>query len=221
MSFKTNICKECGIGYSVRPYRREKTLFCSFKCGGRFRARTTLNVGPKPHMVGNNLRAGLRPANAFVSNEIRGSANPNWKDGLELLCNHCGTGFSQKPWMARQNGVAKFCGRPCFEASGCFDGEKSTGYVGGVTTYRGKGWPTIRAAVVADQDGNCDSCGKHVGKSLPVHHKRPFREFTSADEANERRNLIGLCQSCHMKVEHAYNQPDMFCASRSIQEAAE
>jgi predicted HNH restriction endonuclease len=34
-----------------------------------------------------------------------------------------------------------------------------------------------------------------------VHHIRPFREFRDSAEANQRENLIGLCQSCHMKTE--------------------
>ncbi len=36
---------------------------------------------------------------------------------------------------------------------------------------------------------------------MPVHHKRPFRLFWFASEANRRSNLVGLCQSCHMKIE--------------------
>lgn len=197
------VCLECAGPYWVRPYRVSKTKFCSFECGGRYRARETLNTGTKDYMRGNKHRVGLRPSNAFTPEEVRGSANPNWKEGLELTCEHCSSTFRQKPWLARQNGVAKFCGRACFEASGCFVGENSTSYVGGVTTYRGKGWLTIRAEVVAEQNGCCDRCRRFVGKSLPIHHKKPFREFDSAEEANDRSNLIGLCQSCHMKEEAA------------------
>jgi predicted HNH restriction endonuclease len=36
---------------------------------------------------------------------------------------------------------------------------------------------------------------------LPVHHIKPFREFDHPEEANKPENLIGLCQSCHMKRE--------------------
>lgn len=224
----TNTCIECGAGYWVKPYLREKTKFCSYECGGRYRARVTLNVGTKDYMIGNKFRVGLRPSNAFKSEDVRGSANPNWKEGIDLVCEHCGSGFKQKPWLARQNGVARFCGRECFEESGCFDGEKSPHYVGGITTYRGKGWLTIRVAVVEDQGGNCDMCGVHVGQSLPVHHKRPFREFETAEEANVRDNLVGLCQSCHMKSEPRRrfvpandNQPaDLFSTNHHTQEAA-
>lgn len=43
---------------------------------------------------------------------------------------------------------------------------------------------------------------RHVGKSLPVHHVKPFREFRTVEQANARSNLVGLCQSCHMRREH-------------------
>jgi len=199
----TNQCVECGTSYWVKPYRRPTSKFCSFECGGRFRARETLNVGPKDYMRGNTLRKGLRPANAFTSEQVTGADNPRWQEGLPMVCDHCGAAFNQKPWLARQNGRAKFCGRNCFEKSGCFVGVRSSSYVGGPTTFRGKGWPVARAQVVAEQNGCCDCCGRDVGKSLPIHHRKPFREFATAEEANQRSNLVGLCQSCHMKEEAA------------------
>ena len=34
-----------------------------------------------------------------------------------------------------------------------------------------------------------------------VHHKIPFRSFTSIEEANRLENLTTLCRTCHQKVE--------------------
>ena len=202
------VCEECQTAFRVKPYRVGKARFCSFACGGRFHARTRLNTGSKAYMRGNQLRKGLRPTNAFKSEDVRGAASKKWKDGLSLVCQRCGVDFRQKPWVARQNGVARFCSKACFTASGCFQGERSSTYVGGATTYRGRGWLIARAEVVADQEGCCDSCGKVCGHSLPVHHIRPFREFATAAEANARSNLIGLCQSCHMKEESTFRAPE-------------
>ena len=204
---KSKRCEVCGEPFLVKPYRDSTARFCSQKCGGVWHAQTRLNNGPKPYMVGNKLRLGLRPSNAFTSEQVSGSGNPRWQEGLTRACLHCRAEFKQKPWLARQNGAAKYCGRKCFEASGCFVGDKSSGYVGGITTYRGKGWLIARSAVVAEQAGKCAECAKNVGTSLPVHHKRPFREFATAQEANARANLIGLCQSCHMRAERRIPQP--------------
>ncbi len=202
-------CEICSAPFSVKPYRKDKARFCSFVCGGKWHAKERLALIDKSYALGNKWRAGLRPANAFVAGEASGSNSPAWKEGDRRSCEKCGKDFNQKPWLSRQNGPARFCGRACFEASQCFVEEKSSVYVGGPTTYRGRGWLKIRAEVVADQLGDCADCGKHVGKSLPVHHKRPYREFDCSDTANARDNLVGLCQSCHMRHER-----------RQLQEAA-
>jgi hypothetical protein len=197
----TLYCEVCGGAFNVKPYRRKKARFCSQKCGGVWHAKARLNTGTKPYMLGNKHRVGKRPANAFTSDQVRGEANPRWQDGTERECEHCGQAFRQKPWLERQNGPARFCGPECFVASDCFVGEKSPTWVGGPQTYRGRGWKAARAAVVAEQNGTCADCSKVVGESLPVHHRKPFRLFASAEEANQRSNLVGLCQSCHMKAE--------------------
>jgi DEAD/DEAH box helicase domain-containing protein len=47
-------------------------------------------------------------------------------------------------------------------------------------------------------------CGiAEQGLTHHVHHKKPFREFGSPEEANKLSNLITLCPTCHRKVEQA------------------
>lgn len=68
----------------------------------------------------------------------------------------------------------------------------------------GPRWPEIRKKVIV-RDGNiCQVCGC-VGSAsfLHVHHKIPFRSFTSAEEANRLENLSTLCPDCHRRVEEA------------------
>lgn len=211
-------CEICETKFFVKAYRRDKARFCSQKCGGVWHARERLASISKDYMKGNKFRVGMRPTNAFAPENVKGAGSLNWKEGTLRQCEHCSAGFRQKPWLTRQNGPARFCCKDCFTASGCFQGDRSSSYVGGKATYRGRGWSKVRAAVVAEQSGNCDECGKHVGKSLPVHHKRPFREFETADEANQRNNLIGLCQSCHMKMEYRRPRLALEPALQPVQE---
>jgi 5-methylcytosine-specific restriction protein A len=82
-------------------------------------------------------------------------------------------------------------------------GEKSPFWVGGETTYRGKGWVEARLSAVERDKGVCQSCGKVVGRSISVHHIKPFRLFDNIKDANALDNLICLCQSCHMRIEYA------------------
>jgi DEAD/DEAH box helicase domain-containing protein len=55
------------------------------------------------------------------------------------------------------------------------------------------------------RDGfSCQVCGRPEGdQAHHVHHKTPFRQFSSLSEANRLDNLITLCPSCHRKAETA------------------
>lgn len=228
-------CEVCGCIFHVRKYRALSARFCSQVCGGSWHATTRLAHMPKPYMVGNQFRKGLSPGNKGIPGP-RGENNPNWKPRTIRTCEHCGESFSRPIWVEKQNGPQRFCSRECFANSGVFVGESSPCWVGGPQTSRGRSWPSARARVVREQEGACARCNALVGKSLAVHHIRPFRLFASSDEANVRTNLIGLCQSCHMivetesseracrRIEQAQRQTDLFIhpadPERGYQQAA-
>ncbi len=87
----------------------------------------------------------------------------------------------------------------------------------------GADWGKIRDRVRARDKYQCQVCGvtepdpstlrhgereanRQDGATLrarqhDVHHKTPFRSFTSAADANRLDNLTTLCSSCHRKVE--------------------
>lgn len=48
----------------------------------------------------------------------------------------------------------------------------------------------------------CQSCGKpEMGQQHHVHHKIPFRQYSSYILANQLDNLVTLCPSCHRQAE--------------------
>jgi DEAD/DEAH box helicase domain-containing protein len=67
----------------------------------------------------------------------------------------------------------------------------------------GPGWARIRDAVRKRDGYRCQVCGapETGSRQHDVHHKIPFRAFTSATDANRPENLVTLCPSCHRKVE--------------------
>ena len=66
----------------------------------------------------------------------------------------------------------------------------------------GPGWAKIRERVRARDGFKCRVCGaSENGRQHDVHHKVPFKAFTSREEANRLENLTTLCSSCHRKVE--------------------
>ena len=66
----------------------------------------------------------------------------------------------------------------------------------------GPDWPRIRDRVRARDKYTCQVCGAvETNRQHDVHHKTPFRAFTSYAEANRPDNLTTLCPSCHHKAE--------------------
>ena len=66
----------------------------------------------------------------------------------------------------------------------------------------GPEWARIRERVRARDGYKCQVCGMpETTRQHDVHHKIPFRAFTSLAEANRLENLTTLCASCHHKVE--------------------
>ncbi len=66
----------------------------------------------------------------------------------------------------------------------------------------GPNWKYIRDQVRQRDEYRCQVCGisettiKHA-----IHHKIPFRTFSSHVQANRLDNLVTLCQSCHQRAE--------------------
>ncbi len=66
----------------------------------------------------------------------------------------------------------------------------------------GSDWIRIRDSVRARDKYQCQVCGAlETVRQHDVHHKIPFRIFTSNEEANSLENLTTLCRTCHQKVE--------------------
>jgi len=68
----------------------------------------------------------------------------------------------------------------------------------------GPNWSTQRDRARARDGYRCVSCGvPEEGHAHHVHHKVPFRTFSSYLEANRIANLVTLCPRCHRRVEVA------------------
>ena len=75
-------------------------------------------------------------------------------------------------------------------------GELNHMWKGGKVTYRGKGWKGIRTQVIRRDSNKCRRCDSV--DNLQVHHITPYRDT----QDNSFDNLVTLCISCHMEVEH-------------------
>lgn len=176
----------------VQPARWERKRFCSRSCLGTETA-VRLNATRKPATSNSSW---------FTKGHRAGAKLKQWQT---FECDNCKVEFERVPYRAmRQDaGKRKFCTKFCrddFRKSKAA-GSNAPDWVGGPKTYRGRSWKKARLLIVKKQRGKCAHCPKKLGKSLPVHHLKPFRLFDDEQEANSPYNLIGLCQSCHMKCE--------------------
>jgi DEAD/DEAH box helicase domain-containing protein len=68
----------------------------------------------------------------------------------------------------------------------------------------GPNWAAVRDQRRAMDGYRCQVCGTPEGRrGHDVHHKIPFRSFTSAVVANQLSNLVTLCPACHHRIETA------------------
>lgn len=190
-------CQFCGKSFSIqeRAVRRGRGKFCSASCHGR----------SKIAHVNRTRKKTTHNAGWFTTETALGANNPRWKPPAIKVCKNCHQSFEIKEWILRQpSNRGDFCSIECRGEyrTKYQSGDNSPFWVGGAQTKRGRGWQEIRRIIISNQNGNCADCGAHKGKSLPIHHIKPFRDFQNPEEANQLDNLIGLCQSCHMKREH-------------------
>jgi len=151
----------------------------------------------KMFQKGNQINKGRKPVNAFP----KGHMPWNKKPMIKFICNNCKTIYYRPQWILNQNkGKTDFCSLKCKSIYWKlnFSGDKNPAWVGGKMTYRGRDWLKQREKVITRCKGSCEICGQFVGKSLPVHHKIPYRN----GRINHLSNLLGVCKSCHMKLEH-------------------
>ena len=67
----------------------------------------------------------------------------------------------------------------------------------------GPNWDQQRKLARQRDQYTCQLCGMpEKGSNHHVHHKIPFRQFTSYEQANRLENLITLCPACHQKAEN-------------------
>lgn len=66
----------------------------------------------------------------------------------------------------------------------------------------GPNWQKQRDLVRARDGYTCQNCGiRETDRQHHVHHKIPFRNFPSWEQANQPDNLITLCPTCHKLAE--------------------
>jgi DEAD/DEAH box helicase domain-containing protein len=81
---------------------------------------------------------------------------------------------------------------------------RESGYWTNDANDYGPSWQTQRDRARERDHYSCQICGApERGRVHHVHHKIPFRNFVSVEQANQLDNLVTLCPSCHRLAELA------------------
>lgn len=110
-------------------------------------------------------------------------------------CGNCGKELRRKLHSIRRV-QTPYCSKECGSAGQKTRDEDRLRY--------GPGWKNRRAEI-RRRDKTCRVCGKtpeENGAALHVHHLKPFR----FGGTNLNANLVGLCDSCHHRIEFLTTQ---------------
>ena len=170
-----------------------RPLLCFFKKGERRPERTEIpKISPVVIMSSSDQMGfdfGERcPADSSEQSAVR--------------CAHCRLEIEVPAWYAGQAQL-HFCDASCRRA--WTEAMPSLEVcLGEASKRRGANWE-LQALKARTRDSfTCQVCGvseEELGRQLDVHHKIPYRSFSSNVEANKLEHLISVCPSCHSKLE--------------------
>lgn len=134
---------------------------------------------------------------------------------VEIICDQCHKPFHIQPSARNKPECAhNFCSRQCYSNfySVTYCGINSHLWKGGPVKYYGPNWQQQKRLCRKLANRTCQRCGKmqrERGHALDVHHKIPFRTFNYVQNendnylrANDLSNLVAVCRSCHITLEH-------------------
>lgn len=193
-------CPVCHLRPVVAP-----NLTCGSSCGYRLRKLRTRS--PRTCECGVEFMpypsALNRGGGRFCSIACARRAAARRPAMIAVVCSECGTTF-RRTQGAVGRVKRQFCSRECQQLGN--QGEKSPVWRGGHDPNRGPAWRSL-AETIRERDGfRCRRCGKtqeDAGQRLSVDHVLPWRSFEDKVAANDPRNLVSLCRSCHAKKARA------------------
>ena len=162
------VCTGCGKTFQCSPAEADKRAFCSNECKSR---RVDVPCGNCGKMLSRPLSQAhgrqhqfcdTRCMSQWHSKNLTGPNHPNWREELEMTCDHCGKTFRQSGIDRLTRNKHHFCSIKC-----------SAAYKVAAGTFAGQNNPQWKEPIRKP----CDNCGKmleripaRVGKTERTHH---------------------------------------------------
>jgi hypothetical protein len=212
---QTDTCDWCGETFRVRP--SQKGNFCSRECFGKHRSEHGVEARKRRVLIScANCREvfATRESTADTKRYCSDECYYEDSEGREIPCEWCGSYFQVH---GKRVDEARFCGQDCYGEwlSEHRSGEQSPLWKGEDRFTKrpdyGPGWNADKRQQIRDRDRHeCRICGadadehrRKYNSKLHVHHIQPARGLSNPAVYNAPRNLITLCNPCHMSVEHS------------------
>lgn len=208
---KTCTCEWCHNEFETWPSRPGR--FCSNQCRSEFAARqpkikARVDVKSTGSVVWYCKQCGKEMC-TFKS-RIKDTCSTKcaylyWPKRIKksVNCQTCGKEFFISKFQVSTIN-RKFCSHKCKAIAqvGRFSGDKNPNWKNGSSLLKGRGenWKSQSKKARVRDNYTCQNCGS---LGISVHHIKPYRLFNGDwKSANVLSNLITLCMSCHMKIEH-------------------
>jgi hypothetical protein len=136
-----------------------------------------------------------------VPETLSGEEN-NQYNSIKTDCANCGDEIE----VAESKLTDKnYCNMSCFaEHRSEFQiGEDNPNYKGGESSsdlYSGR-WYEVKRKCRDRDNLTCQKCGNKSG-TIDVHHITPVREFDDPNQSHTLDNVVCLCRSCHISIDH-------------------
>lgn len=190
-------CDHCGIDFRLYNYRIRDLNFCSTKCLGDFKNKQVEikceNCESHFKVKKSRLeKQNPRYCSWMCRNEgFNGDNSPLYTKWFRF-CEHCGEEFMVRPSQV-ESGKGRYCSKSCkHESQKCGNPTDNKHF------YSLSFWHELRKQCFERDGYTCTKCGA-TDKLLHAHHIVP-RRLNGPDELS---NLISLCASCHLTIEHA------------------
>lgn len=197
-------------------YHEDKPNFCSNECYQKTRVKKATIQHPCPECGEKfQTKKGLVQNREFhtCSNECRQKQlhKHNYKERKETKCVNCGKTLkrTQNQVKNHENSV---CSDKCMSEwlSEHFKGENGPGYIHGNHGHRKypSKFQNKREKIIQRDNEKCQICGLDRKKHKQLYtHDIEVHHIDNNEQNNKDQNLITLCTSCNIQIEHLDKRP--------------
>lgn len=214
------VCPICSEQFTASGSHRFKQVYCSIECGNRGKSSTPKNIWTEITCLqcGKIVRKRTYRIKDAEKSFCSRPCHRKWVGEhrqdyyMTIECLACHKPFEIQKWFVTVRGDAKFCSRKCLDYHNSISkmGPLNVNWKGGDVNSYGPNWNFQKRLVRKRDNYQCRLCGyREDRRRLDVHHRVPFRTFgyivgvnDRYISANDERNLILLCRTCHKKSEH-------------------